>query len=254
MSTSQPDFTHRLLSDAGVRVGMRVLDIGCGSGEVTLLAARLVGLNGTVVGIDQDENALSMARQRIHPEGAAATTFIQGDLLSMPEALGNFDAIVGRRVLMYQADTVQTVRALAARLRPGGIIVFQEHDSTMVPASLTPFPLHAQAQGWIRRMIELEGADLHIGFNLHRILTQAGLVVENVRAECLVQTPSSAYGLGSIVRACLPRVVAHGVATAEEIKIDTLQARLDAEQAQTDSIYIGDVMFGAWARKPMQVL
>lgn len=63
-------------------------------------------------------------------------------------------------------------------------------------------------------MIAREGADLHIGFNLHGILTKAGLNVECVRAECLVQTRDAPYGLGSIVKACLPRIVALGVATS----------------------------------------
>jgi hypothetical protein len=91
---------------------------------------------------------------------------------------------------------------------------------------------------------------LHIGFNLHGILTKAGLSVGNVRAECLVQTPASPYSLGHIVRACLPRIIALGVATPEEVGIETLQQRLDEERMQSDGIYIGDVMFGAWASKP----
>jgi hypothetical protein len=41
-----------------------------------------------------------------------------------------------------------------------------------------------------------------------------------------------------------------GVATAEEVDIETLQQRLDEERTQSTGIYIGDVMFGAWARKP----
>lgn len=99
-------------------------------------------------------------------------------------------------------------------------------------------------------MLAREGADLHIGFNLHGILSKAGLAVECVRAECLVQTPESAYGLGYIVRACLPRIIALGVATANEAGIETLQQRLDKERTQSGRIYIGDVMFGAWACMP----
>jgi len=249
MSGVNPDFTYRLLVDAGLRQGMRILDVGCGFGDVTYLAAALAGEAGSVVGVDRDDDALVRARQRIAPHGVPRPVFTQGDIHSLPDALGSFDAIVGRRVLMYQPDTVQVVRALAERLRPGGVIVFQEHDNTMVPASLLPFPLHAQAQNWLRGMIEREGADLHIGFNLHGVLTRAGLTVESVRAESVVQTPTAAYGLGGIVRACLPRIIAHEVATAEEVGIDTLQERLDVERAGTDAIYIGDMMFGAWARK-----
>ncbi|UWF51543.1 methyltransferase domain-containing protein [Pseudomonas sp. N3-W] len=250
VSNIKADFTERLFIEAGLCKGMRVLDVGCGTGDVTFLLAALVGNTGAVVGADRDANALAIARQRINPEDQAAPDFIESDLLDIPESLGEFDAIVGRRVLMYQADTVATVRALTQRLRPGGLFVFQEHDTTMVPASRGAFPLHTQAQGWIKRMIEHEGADLHIGFNLYRIFTQAGLSVENVRAECLVQTPDSPSSLGYIVRACLPRILAHGVATADEIEIETLQQRLDEERTHTQNIFIGDMIFGAWARKP----
>lgn len=229
---------------------MRVLDVGCGPGDVTFLIATIVGEEGAVVGIDRNEAMLARARQRLVPRGSPPPSFVACDILGIPESLGTFDAVVGRRVLMYQLDTVQTVRALAQRLRPDGLMVFQEHDTTMVPVSLARFPLHERAQGWLRKMIEREGVDLHIGFNLHRILRLAGLMVESVRAEGIVQTPSQAYGLGDVVRACLPRIIALDVASGEEVDIDTLQERLDAERAETDDIYIGDMMFGAWARKP----
>ncbi|MGF6508549.1 methyltransferase domain-containing protein [Paraburkholderia sp. 32] len=251
MTIAKADFTSRLVVDAGIRAGMKVLDVGCGSGDVAFLLAQLVGASGTIVGVDHDPSALAVARQRTVADGAAIPTFVQCELLELPESLGLFDAIVGRRVLMYQADAVEAVRVLTRNLRPGGIILFQEHDTTMVPASLDAFPLHRQVTGWIQGMIEREGADLHVGFNLHRNLTQAGLVVEEVRAECLLQTPDRPYGLGHIVRACLPRIVAHGVATADEIGIETLQGRLDAERVESSGIYVGDMAFGAWAHKPL---
>ena len=244
-----PDFTHRLLVDAGVRPGMRVLDVGCGFGDVTVLVASLVGPGGSVTGVDQDADAIARARGRSVPQGSATPLFTQASIAALPPALNDLDAIVGRRVLMYQPDTARTVRILAERLRPGGLIVFQEHDATMTPASLAPFPLHERAQGWLRGMIEREGADLHIGFHLPGILARAGLDVEHVRAEAIVQTPDMPYALGNIVRACLPRIIGHGVATADEVGIDTLQDRLNTERTATDGVYIGDMMFGAWARK-----
>jgi SAM-dependent methyltransferase len=200
--------------------------------------------------VDHDARALDIASKRAVEEGAATPSFIASDLRGLPATLDRFDAIVGRRVLMYQADTVATAHALARRLRPGGVLVFQEHDTTMAPASLDAFPLHRQAQGWLQRMIACEGADLHIGFHLHGILVQAGLAVEHVRAEAVVQTPDAPYGLGGIVRACLPRILALGVATEGEVDIDTLQQRLDDERTGSAGIYIGDMMFGAWGRRP----
>lgn len=244
------DFTHRLLMDAGVGAGMRVLDVGCGSGDVTLLAASLVGKHGRVVGIDREEGPLAVGRGRARERDFPNVAFARNDINALAPDLGVFDAVVGRRVLMYQFDTVLAVRQLARSLRPGGLIVFQEHDTTMVPVSLVPMPLHRQVQGWIKQTIEREGADVHMGFNLYRVLTRAGLSVEQVRAEAIVQTSEAPHAVGAIIRAMLPRIVEHGVATKDEIGIDTLQERLDEERMNTHTTYVGDMMFGAWARTP----
>jgi SAM-dependent methyltransferase len=249
MSINRPHFTTRLLIDAGIGKGMRILDVGCGSGDVSFLLCDLVGRGAEVIGVDRDADSIAVARQRTAEHECPSPTFLQCEILELQDSVGTFDAIVGRRVLMYQQDAVATIRALSKYLRPHGVMVFQEHDTTMAPASLDPLPLHKRAQFWIQEMIAREGADLHIGFNLHRIFTQAGLTVEGLRAECLVQTPDQPYSLGAIVEACLPRITALGVASAEEVGIETLQARLDQERSASSGIYVGDVMFGSWARK-----
>ena len=48
----------------------------------------------------------------------------------------------------------------------------------------------------------------------------------------------------------LSRIVAHGVATAAEMDVDTLEERLTEERERTDATYVVDLAFGAWARKP----
>jgi ubiquinone/menaquinone biosynthesis C-methylase UbiE len=141
--------TERLLADAGLRAGMRVLDVGCGRGDVTFLAAGLVGATGQVVGMDRDAGALEQARERARQQGLSNVTFVEGDLHAIPAEQGPFDAVVGRRVLMYQPDAVAAVRGLAKALKPGGLMVFQEHDATGGPVSLTPLPLHAKVREWI---------------------------------------------------------------------------------------------------------
>jgi SAM-dependent methyltransferase len=244
------DFTRRLLVDAGIGAGRRVLDIGCGTGDVLLLACELVGGRGAVVGIDRDAASLVAARDRARNSGFANLIFLQGEIEALPADLGTFDAIVGRRVLMYQPDAVRAVRHLAQQVRAGGLVVFQEHDSTMTPASLVPMPLHERAQQWIWQTVEREGGDIQMGFRLQKAFTEAGLSLEDVRAEAIVQTPTTPYALAAIVRAILPRIVRERVATAEEIDIDTLDERLDEERMRTNATYVGDMMFGAWARKP----
>jgi ubiquinone/menaquinone biosynthesis C-methylase UbiE len=65
MTIAKKDFTTQLLIDAGISAGMRVLDVGCGSGDVAFLLGSLVGSTGEVIGIDHDADALASARKRI---------------------------------------------------------------------------------------------------------------------------------------------------------------------------------------------
>lgn len=243
------DPTQRLLVDAGIAAGMRVLDVGCGHGNVSALLARLVGPSGAVVGVDRDAGALAVARAKAAELGLAQVTFVERDLGALPGDLAGFDAAVGRRVLMYQPDAVAAVRAVAGAVRSGGVVVFQEHDPSMGPGRRAPLPLHEQVRAWIWQMVEREGANLHMGFDLDGVLRRAGLDVEHVRAEAIVQRPGAPYDLFSIVRAVLPRMVEQGVVDAATVDIDTLEARLRAEREASEGTYLPEMIFGAWARK-----
>jgi SAM-dependent methyltransferase len=247
---SEDEMTERLLRDAGVGPGLRVLDAGCGHGRVTWIAARLVGERGRVLGLDRDANLLEVARQQANELGLSNVSFAEGDLRFVGSEHGSFDAAVGRRVLMYQRDPVAAVVGLAASVRAGGVVVFQELDSTMGPGHVAPLPLHDRVRGWIWTMLEREGADVHMGLHLASALERAGLCVEHVRAEALVYTPNAPQRVGPMIRAILPRILACGVATEKEIDVDTLDQRLADELGSANATTVGDLHFGAWARKP----
>jgi SAM-dependent methyltransferase len=250
LTDSVDEMTVRLFVDAGIGPGMRVLDVGCGSGDVSLLLAKLVGQEGHVTGIDRDGPSLEIARERVRNLHLPNITFTQGDICALSHELGPFDAAVGRRVIMYLPEPVDAIRKIAATLRPRGVVAFLEHDATMVPGRLKPLPLQERVSGWIRKTIEREGADIHIGFNLPLLFEQAGLTVEHVRAEAIIQTPKTQYPTVTIIRAMLPRIIKTDVATEEEIDLDTLEQRLFDERAKANSIYVSDMVFTAWARKP----
>ena len=73
-------FTLRLFQDAGLRKGHRVLDIGCGMGDVTMLAAEVVGVEGVVVGIDSDSSCIEKARKRSSESSLSNIEFIETDI------------------------------------------------------------------------------------------------------------------------------------------------------------------------------
>jgi protein-L-isoaspartate O-methyltransferase len=94
--------TERAFRAADLSVGMRVLDIGSGAGDVAVLVARLVGPE--VLGIDRDAAAVLSANERVRQASLGNVRFVEGDGQTLEGVAGPFDAVVGRLVLMYLPD------------------------------------------------------------------------------------------------------------------------------------------------------
>lgn len=246
-------FTERLLKDAGISIGMKVLDIGCGNGEVSFLISKLVGESGEVVGVDVNNQAIALGRKRAEESKISNVTFVEGKIPEAVSTLGQFDAVVGRRILMYLANPVETLKSVKKFIIPGGLFIFQESDSTMVPYSRVPMPLHDKVVNWMWKTVEQEGADIHMGFNLPSLFNKVGISTSHIRTEPVIQGQGTHYSLEFIMRAMLPRITKHNVATEVEIDIDTLEQRLSEERSD-DTVYISDMAFGIWGYKPDQNL
>jgi ubiquinone/menaquinone biosynthesis C-methylase UbiE len=95
-------FTERLFRDAGFGPGQRVLDIGSGVGDVALLAVRLVGPSGEVVGVERDPATIATARSRVVKAGFSNVSFIESDIRGLASSK-LFDAVVGRAILHTEA-------------------------------------------------------------------------------------------------------------------------------------------------------
>ena len=167
------DYTEHALRLAGLRPGMRVLDVGCGPGDVSFVAARLVGPDGTVLGIDAAGGILELARTRAAEQGFTSVRFEQttvGDL-ALDEPV---DAVIGRLILMHLPDPVATLRQLAGMVRPGGIIAFSEFDMTGA-RSVPDLPLWRGARDTITSIFTGLGLDPTFAATLPALFRQAGL-------------------------------------------------------------------------------
>jgi ubiquinone/menaquinone biosynthesis C-methylase UbiE len=245
------DFTADIFRRAGIAPGMHVLDIGCGVGDVSLLAAELVTASGAVIGIDRSAQAVAVARQRAAQAGVGHVRFeaVELDAFS-PER--QFDALIGRLILAYLPDPAATLRRLSGHLRPGGTIAFQE---MMLPLMRTvpDGPLFRKCREWMMETFERTGFELDMGSKLFATFLAAGLPAPQMtaagRVEGGAQSPVYTY-LTDTLRSLLPMAERTGVATAAEIAIETLVERLRQEAVENNACIMPPPLVGAWTRVP----
>jgi ubiquinone/menaquinone biosynthesis C-methylase UbiE len=241
--------TRDLFERAGVTTGMRVVDVGCGSGDVSLLAAAMVGPSGSVLGIDRSPEAIAAARARAKDSGLSNVQFQNGDLNEL-ELSTPFDALVGRFVLMYFADPGAMIRRWLAGIRPGGVVAFLEMDmvaSRSVPAvSLVETTLE-----WLRETFRRARVPVDLGPQIWKVFRAAGLADPTLSYRSKVKpapAPLTASYLTETVRSVLPMMERFGIATASEVAIDSLARRLqDAVLAQHAAV-LPPAVVGAWTR------
>jgi SAM-dependent methyltransferase len=244
--------TRRFLEHAGIGPGMRMLDVGTGAGDVALLAAELVGEDGSVLGIDTNGELLDLARERAATAGFGNVSFVTGDASSI-ELEADFDAVVGRCVLFFVPDRAALLRRLAGHVRGGGVVGFQEPaNATLAPMALPPSELLEQMWGWILETYRRAGMDLYAGLRLHSIFLEAGLPAPEMHLDAAAgggpDWPGTRYMAG-LIRTILPLITKLGVASEEEVQIDTLAERLQAELGREGAAVTWGFI-SAWARLP----
>jgi ubiquinone/menaquinone biosynthesis C-methylase UbiE len=111
-----------LIDRAQIRAGQRVIDIGCGSGALSIAAAEKVGPGGHVLGIDVSGPMLARARQ-IAPAGAPVD-FVLADATVYPFEQASFDLLVSRFGVMFFAEPARSFANLRTALKPQGRLAF----------------------------------------------------------------------------------------------------------------------------------
>lgn len=244
-------FTLRLFEDAGIKPGMKVLDAGCGAGDVTLIACEIVGPSGSVVGVDKDPELIETARRRARDEGFNNVRFANGDLDTV--ALDdNFDAIVGRLILMYMPEPERTIKKLLGHLLPNGIVAFQEADWTNKPASLPVAPHAEQLYEWLLRCFQVAGVETQMGLKLYRTFIEAGLSEPQMRLEAPLGGGPNWAGYAYVansIRSMLPLLLKLNIANADDVNIDGLAETLRKEVVDQNGVVMLSPLVSAWANK-----
>ncbi|HXX21060.1 MAG TPA: class I SAM-dependent methyltransferase [Candidatus Acidoferrum sp.] len=245
--------TREIFLSAGLSSGMRVLDFGCGMGDVALLAASIVGPDGQVTGVDRDARAIECARLRV---GNSPVRFEVSDLdglASLASSHGPFDAVVGRLVLCHQPHPVAALRTLAPFVRPGGLIVFVEPELGIIVHTNLARPESIRIADMVKKTLHQAGVQMGLGTQLPRIFYEAGLGWPDTSLHLVMGSGEEFDGYGfwaDTVRSLLPLTEKFGIATAAEVDVATVAERLRRELGGIKSSLICAVHVGAWVRTP----
>lgn len=175
--------------ECGVRPGARVLEIGCGPGDLLLDLAERVGPTGRVVGIEVDPKAVAYARARTAEKPWVEVR--RGDLLH-DDVGGPFDVVVARWVLHVLPDPGAVVARVARALVPGGALVAQDYDHD----GLRIFPRSDAIETCVdafRAAYKATGADLWIAGRLPGLYAAAGLTTERIDPCALAARPGEPH-------------------------------------------------------------
>ena len=220
--------TERLLRSAGLQPGMRVLDLGCGAGDVAMQAAEFVGSSGRVVGIDRNPQVLSIAIQRAHAGGLQHLAFYEEAADTFVDEVG-FDLVVGRYVLIHQTDPAAFLRAAARLTKPGGTIAFHELRLRDACRSVPSVPLWDLIDTLLRLAFSTALPHYDAGDRLIQHFADAGLPEPNLFCETHILGTSNAphyQWAVDTLRSVLPQLRRIGIVTEEFIEMATLEGRL----------------------------
>jgi ubiquinone/menaquinone biosynthesis C-methylase UbiE len=242
--------TEHALRMAGISGGMRVLDIGCGPGDVSFAAARLLGDTGTVLGIDAAAGIVDLARHRAAELGVKTVTFEQTTVadLVLDEPV---DAVIVRLILMHLPQPAAVLRQLATLVRPGGVIAFSEFDMQAV-ASVPDIPLMQTLADAISDAFRAVGLDPRFGTRLYGLFLEAGLPAPRLTMSAPMgpyhDVDLVSYALG-VWQLLLPIAEQFGLIPDELGDLDTFTERVQA-QAHPRTIIAMPALISAWSRLP----
>lgn len=246
--------TRALLARAGLSPGQRVLDMGCGAGDVSLLVSDFVGPSGEVVGVDRAPEALVSARRRAAATGRANVTFVHASLDTLD--IGPVDAVVGRFVLMHQPDPAATLARVARLVRPGGAIAMMESHLDALVMEWHSWPVSA-AYGTLLdlmlRTIKAAGGRTDMGLRLRGTFLEAGLPDPAIDVHGTLagrEADRLCRYMADSLRSMADVANRTGVASLTAHDIDRLERSMLDDALRPGAVVNGPVVVSAWTRRP----
>ncbi|ARV62334.1 methyltransferase type 11 [Nostocales cyanobacterium HT-58-2] len=127
---------NRLIEVAKLQSGQKILDIATGTGIVALAAAKRVGVEGNVIGVDISTGMLSHAKQKLAVEGLRNVEFLEADAENLTFTDNSFDIIFCSLAICYLTHIPTALHKWYCFLKQGGTVAFNAWAETAFPPSV----------------------------------------------------------------------------------------------------------------------
>jgi SAM-dependent methyltransferase len=245
LAAARRDSTLELFHIAGLRPGMRCLDLGCGSGDVTFEMAALAGPGGSALGIDMDPAKVQLAREAAQERGLVNASFELGDV-NRWQGAAEYDFVYCRFLLQHLARPVDLLRRMWEAVRPGGALAVEDADleGLFCDPDNDGFSFYVRAYSGV---LAANGGDPGCPRRLVRYFREVGIADPQMRLLQGISSSGDAKAMPLLtLEAIADSIVSAGLASAGEVAsaIESLAAfTADAESTVSDPR-----IFQVWAR------
>lgn len=167
-------FVNSALQKIGIVPGVSAADIGCGTGDVSFAMSRMVGSQGSVVGLDANPTAIKFCNNVAASNGIKNTRFMIGDAQRMDLESGKFDAVFSRFLFQHLHDPNSSLKEMIRIAKRGGFVMIEDCDLqcwTVEPEDKNV----KQVWTWYESIVRQKGSDPIIGRKIYGMFIKAGL-------------------------------------------------------------------------------
>jgi 2-polyprenyl-3-methyl-5-hydroxy-6-metoxy-1,4-benzoquinol methylase len=235
------------LKRAGLAAGQRVLEVGCGSGNMACWVAEQVGGTGSVIGIDNSAWQIDQARKQAAARGLENVEFQVADAYSPRLADGSFDLAFCRLVLMHLTHPVDALRAMRSLVKPGGTVLCEEMD---LGVWLCDPPTEVMNQFYEINVAlgELRGEHFRLGGSLHALFREAGFLRPEVNSNfVLALRGEEKQMLGMTFDEFAPEAVREGLVSQRDA--DQVAAELRKLAADEVTLFGFPLLVQVWGKR-----
>jgi ubiquinone/menaquinone biosynthesis C-methylase UbiE len=208
--------TRQTLLRAGIKKGMRCVDVGCGAGSVTRILVEMVGKKGEVIGTDVDEKYLQYCRNyRFQPN----VSFVQDDIENSMLEKESFDTVYSRFMFVHLKDARKAIHSMKQLVKEGGSIIIEELDHA--PDSWLCYP-ESQSVNTLREiyvtLVKKAGGDPFAGRKIYSLMVEESLEASiECNSPCLLMGHEPYNTLGwRIAESLKPQIQSYGLLSEKE--------------------------------------